>query len=97
MDSEHHWRYELGPATDGSNRRVDDALTDLSAYALNLDLEYHRLDERLLELVDGESASDEVREVLRERTQLAEELKAYRAAVTAFRDQVLEGYATDQA
>jgi hypothetical protein len=40
--------------------------------ALNLDVEYHRLDDRLLELVKAESA-EELRAVLRERDQICAE------------------------
>lgn len=97
MDSERDSRCESGPRTNHCGQRVNDALTDLSAYALNLDFEYHRLHARLQELADAESPSDEVLEVLRELSELSEELKAYRRTVTAFRDQVLEGYVADQA
>jgi hypothetical protein len=89
MDSEHYLRCESGPTTNHCGQRVNDALNDLVAYALNLDSEYHRFDRRLHELAESKSASDEVLEVLRERSELAEELKAYRGAVTAFRDRVL--------
>ena len=89
MESEHHSGRESRSKTHDRGQRVHDALTDLSAYALSLDSEYHRLDERLHELADAESPSEEVLEVVRERSELAAELKAYRGAITDLRDQVL--------
>jgi hypothetical protein len=73
-----------------SEQRVYDALTDLSAYALALDGELHRMDDRLLALAQIQSAPEEVQAVLRERDELSEELQALRCVVRAFREQVLE-------
>jgi len=78
---------ELG--VDGPDQRVNDALTDLSAYALTLEAEHHRLGDRLLELAGNESSAAERRAVLSERNEISEELNAFRLAVTALRDQVL--------
>jgi hypothetical protein len=90
MQSEHHpWR-KAHIAADDRVRRANDALTDLSAYALSLDIEYHRLDERLRTLAAGGSCSADVWPLLRERHELAEELMAYRRAIKAYRDQVLQ-------
>jgi hypothetical protein len=77
---------ENGTDTD---RRVNDALTDLSAYALTLEGEYHRLERRLVELAGRESSADERRAILRERDEISEELDAFRRAVMALRDQIL--------
>jgi hypothetical protein len=67
---------------------VHDALTDLSAYALSLDVERHRVDDRLLELAEIESSVAERRALLRERDAIAEELTALRQTIAAFSDQV---------
>ena len=74
-----------------SRKRLDDALTDLSVYALSLDTECRRLDERLLELTKRESSAAECLAVLRERAEVAEEATAFRHAVTAFRMRFLSG------
>jgi hypothetical protein len=76
-------------------QRVNDALTDLSAYALSLEAEHRRLEQRLLELAGNESSAAERRAVLRERDEISEELNAFRRAVMALRDQVLPGPAVD--
>lgn len=70
------------------NQRVHDALTDLAAYAINLDMEYHRLDKRVGQLTQEECSAADLRSVLRERADLAEELKEFRGAIAAFREQV---------
>ena len=66
-----------------AGKRADDALTNLSAYALKLDVEYHRLDDRLLELVKAESEAEELRAVLRERDEIGAEREAFRRSVAA--------------
>lgn len=66
---------------------ADDAITNLSAYALKLDVEYHRLDDRLLELVEAESKAEELRAVLRERDQIGAEREAFRRSVAALHEQ----------
>jgi len=68
--------------------RANDALTNLSAYALTLDAEYHRLDDRLLELTKTESAAAELGTVLRERDEIGAERDAFRYAVGALREQL---------
>ena len=55
--------------------------------ALNLDVEYHRLDDRLLELVKAESKAEELRAVLRERDQIGAEREAFRRSVAALHEQ----------
>lgn len=72
---------------DDASKRADDAITNLSAYALKLDVEYHRLDDRLLELLDGEAAPpEELRTVLREREELGAAREAFRRSVAALHD-----------
>lgn len=75
------------PRGDDAGKRADDAITNLSAYALRLDSEYQRLDDRLLELLKGEAAAaDELRSVLRERDELGAARVAFRRSVAALRD-----------
>lgn len=72
---------------DDPAKRADDAITNLSAYALKLDVEYHRLDDRLLELLDGQAAPpEELRTVLREREELGAAREAFRRSVAALHD-----------
>jgi hypothetical protein len=71
----------------GADKRADDAITNLSAYALKLDFEYHRLDDRLLELLHGEvAAAEELRTVLLERDELGAARAAFRRSVAALHD-----------
>jgi hypothetical protein len=81
-------RAKLGSARgDDAGKRADDAITNLSAYALTLDCEYHRLDDRLLELMKGEAAATEdLRTVLRERDELGAAREAFRRSVAALHD-----------
>ena len=71
----------------GPGQRANDAITNLSAYALTLDVEYHRLDDRVLELVKAESEVEELRTALREREEIGAEREAFRLSVAALRDQ----------
>ncbi|MFZ0975572.1 MAG: hypothetical protein WAN22_25335 [Solirubrobacteraceae bacterium] len=57
-------------------------------YALTLDAEYHRLDDRLLELANTEPSTAELGTVLRERDEIAAEREAFRYAVVALREQL---------
>jgi hypothetical protein len=77
-----------GPKFGGPRDRANDALTNLSMYALTLDAEYHRLDDRLLELANTEPATAELGTVLRERDEIAAERVAFRYAVVALREQL---------
>ena len=70
------------------NQRESDALTDLAVYALNLDIEYHRLDERVRKLTQAGNWAADLWSVLRERAELAEELEEFRDAIAAFREQL---------
>ena len=63
--------------------RVNDAISDLSAYALSLDAERDRLDDRFTELVAQESSTDERRAVARERGEIEEERSAFRRIIGA--------------
>jgi hypothetical protein len=89
MQAKRHSQGAPDLGVDWPDRRVNDALTDLSAYALTLEAEHHRLEDRLLELAGNESSTAERRAVLRERDEISEELNAFRRAVTALRDQLL--------
>ena len=82
-------RTKPDPATraDDGGKRADDAITNLSAYALKLDFEYHRLHDRLLELLKGEAAAaEELHVVLRERDELGAAREAFRRSVAALHD-----------
>jgi hypothetical protein len=88
MPDAQHRRRDREPLGGGAGERANDALTNLSAYALTLDLEYHRLDDRLMELAKTEPAAAELGSVLRERAELAAEREAFRGAVMALREQL---------
>lgn len=81
---------EPGSLAGGVDQSVHDALTDLSVYVLTLDREHHRLDDRLLQLVEVESSVAERRALLRERDEIADELTALRRAIRALREQLLQ-------
>jgi len=69
------------------NQRIFDALTNLTAYALKLDIEYCRVDKRVGELTQEECSGADLWAVLRERAELAEECQEFRGAIAAFREQ----------
>jgi hypothetical protein len=73
------------------DERANHALTNLIAYALTFDVEYHRLDDRLLELTRNESDAGELRAVLRERDEIGAQREAFRRSVTALREQAGQG------
>jgi hypothetical protein len=78
---------DLAARGDGAGKRADDAITNLSTYALRLDFEYHRLHDRLLELTKGEGAApEELRTALRERDELGAAREAFRRSVAALHD-----------
>jgi hypothetical protein len=77
-----------GHQAEGVGDRANDALTNLSVYALRLDAEYHRLNDRLLELAHTEQVAAEFGTVLRERDEIAAERDAFRHAVVALREQL---------
>jgi hypothetical protein len=82
-------RSKVDPAArgDDTGKRADDAITNLSAYALKLDFEYHRLHDRLHELLKGEGGeADELRAALRERDELGAAREAFRRSVAALGD-----------
>jgi hypothetical protein len=87
MRMRRRFKPEPGSEHGGANQRANDAITNLSAYALTLDVEYHRLDDRMLELVKAESEAEELRAVLREREEIGAEREAFRLSVAALRDQ----------
>jgi DNA repair exonuclease SbcCD ATPase subunit len=70
------------------DERVNNALTDLSAYALTLDSERLRLDTRMRELARSDSSVEERFALLREHDEILDELDALRAAINALREQI---------
>lgn len=70
----------------GPGKRAEDAITNLSAYALGLDLEYHQVSGRLLELLKGDVAADELRTLVRERDELEAAREAFRRSVAELHD-----------
>lgn len=69
------------------DKRVNDALTDLNAYALTLDGECHRLDDRVIELAQQDSSASERRDVVRKRDEIADELSAFRQVIRELKQQ----------
>jgi hypothetical protein len=69
------------------DKRVNDALTDLNAYALTLDIECHRLDDRVLELAQQDSSASERRAVVQKRDEIADELSAFRQVISELQQQ----------
>jgi hypothetical protein len=67
-----------------SGERLHDALTDLNAYAMTLDLERHRVEVRLLELALSGCSGAELRALARERAERTDELRAFRGAIAHF-------------
>jgi ABC-type phosphate transport system auxiliary subunit len=63
-------------------------LTDLSAYALTLDSERLRLDDRMRELARTDSSVEERHALLREHDEILDELTALRATISALREQI---------
>jgi ABC-type phosphate transport system auxiliary subunit len=78
---------EPRPAARELDHRVNNALTDLSAYALTLDNECHRLEARVLQLAQQESSASERRALVLQRAELAEELNAFREVISALHEQ----------
>lgn len=70
---------------------MDDALTDLDAYALLLEIQCQRLERRLLEFANAGLSDAECLAQLRERAEMVEELTAFRGAVAAFGEEVRAG------
>ena len=73
-----------GPELD---KRVNDALTDLRAYALTLDIECHRLGDRVLELAQQDSSAAERRAVVKERDDIVDELSEFRQVISDLQQQ----------
>jgi hypothetical protein len=68
-----------------TDRRADDALTDLHGYALLLDAECHRMGDRLSELANETAPGTDLSTLVRQRADLAEELEAFRGAIAELR------------
>ncbi|MBV9004048.1 MAG: hypothetical protein JOZ98_03245 [Solirubrobacterales bacterium] len=90
MPSKHRSQRELESESEPADQSAYEALTDLSAYALTLDAECHRLDDRIFALAEVESSVMERRELLRERDEISEELSALRHTITSLQDQIRE-------
>jgi hypothetical protein len=87
MSIRHHKRADPLTRADSDGKRADDAITTLSAYALKLDFEYHRLDDLLLERLRGRAgAADELHALLRERDELGAARDAFRRSVVSLHD-----------
>lgn len=72
---------------DSGGKLADDAITNLSAYALKLDFEYHRLDDRLRErLMGGAAAAEELRALVHEHEELGAAREAFRRSVASLHD-----------
>ena len=72
------------------DQRIDDALTDLAAYALIFEIERDRVQERVLELAAIESAADERVKLVRQRAEMTDELEAFRRAIAALEQHLRE-------
>ena len=79
-----------GPRSTGGDldQRTSDALSDLAAYALELDIEYYRLDRRVGELTQERGSAADLWAILSERAELAEECQEFRGVIAALREQV---------
>jgi hypothetical protein len=88
MHGEHRSQWKSGFDPGDVDDRACGALTDLSAYALTLEAERHRLDDRVLELAEIDSSLEDRRGLLRERAEIAEELSALRGTIAALQEQV---------
>jgi hypothetical protein len=73
---------------------MSDALTDLAAYALTLDIEYSRLDKRVGKLTQDECPAADLWALLHERAELAEEREEFRGAIAALREHLTRQYRT---
>lgn len=69
------------------DKRVNDALADLSAYALTLDIERHKLGDRVLELALQDSSVSDRRAVVQKRDEIADELSAFRQVISELQQQ----------
>jgi hypothetical protein len=89
MHAEHRSDQRSAAAAGGADERIRAALTDLSAYALTLERERHRVGARLGELAESDSSLGQRLALVRERDEIEEEISALRQAITALRDQAL--------
>ncbi len=77
-----------GAAFLDATRKMDDALTELAAYALLMEVERNRVQHRFMELGATESSAADRVELMDEASEMAEELEAFRGALTALADEV---------
>jgi hypothetical protein len=79
----------MGPVSDiwasGRGTRIRDALTELHAYALVLDAELHRTEDRLAKLDHDGCQSSELNDLRRRRTELAGQLDLLDWTISAVR------------
>lgn len=76
----------LAPAD--ANRRMDDALTELAAYALLMEVERNRVQQRFMELGAIESSAADRVELMRQSSEMSEEVEAFRGVLTLLADEV---------
>jgi len=67
---------------------MDDALTELAAYALLMEVERNRVQQRFMELGAIESSAADRVDLMRQSSEMAEELEAFRGALTLLADEV---------
>ena len=66
---------------------MDDALTELAAYALLMEVERNRVQQRFMELGAVESSVADRVDLMQQSAEMTEELEAFRGALTALADQ----------
>ena len=77
-----------GSASVDATRQMDDALTELAAYALLMEVERNRIQRRFIELGATESSAADRVELMDEASEMGEELEAFRDTLTALADEV---------
>ena len=67
---------------------MDDALTELAAYALLMEVERNRVQHRFMELGAIESTAADRVDLMRQSAEMSEELEAFRGVLTLLADEV---------
>lgn len=67
---------------------MEDALTELAAYALLMEVERNRIQQRFVELGATDSSVADRVDLLRQSSEMTEELEAFRAALSELGDEV---------
>jgi hypothetical protein len=78
-------------ASEDAHRRMDDALTELAAYALLMEVERNRVQQRFMELGAIESSAADRVDLMRQSSEMTEELEAFRVVLTALADEARAG------